>query len=316
MSAHAVILVASDVHGRIPMLLRVALEYQRAHGAIDAILVSGDLGIWPEDTRLDSSTAKHSRTTPEELGFRAFRPRLGVQVPQREDAAEHLGKARTALTKVFAELEAPLFFVGGNHEDYAYLDRCRQESKSVPVPVDEAHRLRWIPHGAVVNVRTAVGDLRVAGLGGISAAEDGRNPAKYHPLAILDEDAALGLMDPTSSSHDILVTHDSSKDFVHEGHGASAIEALVAEVRPALHLCGHYHSRREPRAYPQPAGNPSAPTSLGVHMNTFIPDPQTLRLRPNSLGVIQVDAERALRFTFAEESFLRRFTARNWFKVD
>ncbi len=142
MEAAAHILVASDVHGRIPMLVRVAFEYQRHfQRKVEAILVSGDLGIWPRDEQLDSSTAKRSRTDPEELGFRAF----GLQ--------DELGPGEAART-------------------------------------------------------------------------------------------------------------------------------------------------------------------LGVHVNTFVPDPKTNRLRPNSLGVITVRSGRAPTFEFAPETFLRRLTAKSWYTVD
>lgn len=305
------ILVASDVHGRIPMLLRVALEFQREFGQVDAILVSGDLGVWPTDANLDTSTAKMARSVPEELGFRAFAPLFPSDDPPRRDTEEHLQKARTTLTRVLGELTAPLFFVGGNHEDYPFLEKCRARSTTVPVPVDGDGRLLWIPHGAVVPVPTAQGPVRVAGLGGIAAHEGGRNPDKYHPLALVDEDAALSLMDPGTGGYDILVTHDSARDFVHEGYGSSAIAAMVSEVQPSLHLCGHYHSRVDPKHYENGAG----PGTLGVHINTFMPDREDGRLRPNCLGVVSVEEGRSVRFSFAEESFLRRFSARNWYKV-
>ena len=309
----ATLLIASDVHGRIPMLLRAALEYQRVTGErVEAILVSGDLGVWPEDSRLDASTAKRSRTAPEELGFRAFRPRLGVRPTPRPDALDHLSKAQAALAVILAELEAPVLFVGGNHEDYVYLDACRSASEHLPVPVDEEARLRWIPHGTVVELATSAGPIRIAGLGGIAAEEDGRNPDRYHPLALVDEDAALALMEAGSAEYDILLTHDSARDFVHDGHGSSAIGALVEEARPTLHVCGHYHSRRDPRPYESKA---EASRTLGVHVNTFLPDPETNRLRPNSLGIVRIRRDRVLSFAFADEAFLRRVSAKSWHRI-
>ncbi len=313
MEAAAHILVASDVHGRIPMLVRVAFEYQRHfQRKVEAILVSGDLGIWPRDEQLDSSTAKRSRTDPEELGFRAFRLRdeLG---PQRADVEEHLRRARATLGDVFKQFDAPIYFVGGNHEDYVCLARLQHAHPEVPVRVDLDGALRWIPHGAVISCPTKAGPLRIGGLGGIAAAEDGRNPKRYHPLALIDDDAALALMDSSSSPYDVLLTHDSSRGFVHEGHGSSTIETLVAEVRPTLHISGHYHSHRDPRHYEQPG---EAARTLGVHVNTFVPDPKTNRLRPNSLGVITVRSGRAPTFEFAPETFLRRLTAKSWYTVD
>jgi Icc-related predicted phosphoesterase len=316
-SLAATILVASDVHGRIPMLLRAALEYQRSFGTVHAILVSGDLGVWPEDARLDKSTAKFARTVPDELGFRAFAPLFPPPEPPRADAAQHLQRARTALARVDRELKSPLYFVGGNHEDYEFLERCRAAATQPPVPVDANGRLLWIPHGSVVAIPTPVGPLRVAGLGGISAQEGGRNPDKYHPMALLDEDAALALMDQSSTQWDVLVTHDSARNFVHDGHGASAIDVLVEEARPTLHISGHYHTIREPKLYEAASDRASGmPRTLGVHVNTFQPDPADGLLRPNCLGVITIDEERTNRFEFVSAEFLRRFRARNWYSLE
>ena len=59
------ILLFSDTHGRIPLMLRIALEVQRRGGVrIDGILVAGDLGVWPVDERLDSATRRFAQVDP------------------------------------------------------------------------------------------------------------------------------------------------------------------------------------------------------------------------------------------------------------
>jgi len=55
------ILVFSDPHGRIPLLLKLVCRWQEERGiSPDAVLVAGDLGVWPDSDRLDSSTRKLS----------------------------------------------------------------------------------------------------------------------------------------------------------------------------------------------------------------------------------------------------------------
>ena len=81
------ILVASDVHGRIPELLRVTADFAQTCGtAVDAVLVSGDLGVWPHDEHLDTSTSK-----------RAHLPRgarLSSVVTARRRAVQHAIRPR------------------------------------------------------------------------------------------------------------------------------------------------------------------------------------------------------------------------------
>ena len=71
------VLPFSDTHGRIPLLLRLVWQWQQEHGVSpDAALIAGDLGVWPDSERLDSTTRKHSQKDPAELAFSYFEPIL------------------------------------------------------------------------------------------------------------------------------------------------------------------------------------------------------------------------------------------------
>ncbi len=48
-------LIFGDLHGRIQPAFRLALRWEREHGVrLDALLQIGDLGYFPDTTRLDN----------------------------------------------------------------------------------------------------------------------------------------------------------------------------------------------------------------------------------------------------------------------
>ena len=304
------LLVASDVHGRIASLYALAARWQRDfRQPVAAILVSGDLGVWPDDHRLDSATRRALRTTPDELGFRAFEPLTACErgIERSPDIQRHLDEARRALAEAFKSVRAPLYFVGGNHEDFTYLAACaaRLPDGANPVLVERSARVLWLRDGVRHTIATPDAALSVAALGGISAEECGRSSSRYHPGACIDEERAVELVCDDGARCDVLLTHDSARDFVHEGYGASVVGDVVAALGPTLHLSGHYHSERSPAEYR------GAARTLGVHVNTLIPEKDGF-LRPNSLGVITLNGQGRVSFEFAPRAWLRRIPARHW----
>src|SRR5579872_6382190 len=62
-------LVFGDLHGRILPAFRLALAWQREHGErLDGLLQVGDLGWFPDPSRLDRATQRHAEKDPLELG--------------------------------------------------------------------------------------------------------------------------------------------------------------------------------------------------------------------------------------------------------
>ena len=63
----------SDVHGHLRPLLRVLQCWQMAHQTfLDGALLAGDLGCFPDLSRTDSATQRHTKNNPEEAGFSRF----------------------------------------------------------------------------------------------------------------------------------------------------------------------------------------------------------------------------------------------------
>ena len=144
-------LVFGDLHGRILPAFGLALAWQREHGErLAGLLQVGDLGFFPDPSRLDKATKRHADRDPLELGAQL------IAVRSREADA------------IFADPDLPeaLWFTPGNHEDYAALDSlahragCTRED----FPIDYYQRVRCVRDGHVVTLQ---GGLRVGALWGI-----------------------------------------------------------------------------------------------------------------------------------------------------
>jgi hypothetical protein len=62
-------LVFGDLHGRILHAFRLAAVWAREHDTVvDGILQVGDLGYFPDLTRLDKTTRRFAKDDPTELG--------------------------------------------------------------------------------------------------------------------------------------------------------------------------------------------------------------------------------------------------------
>ena len=148
----------------------------------------------------------------------------------------------------------PLFWIKGNNEDF---ERIAAWEAGEPQPPS----LHYIRNGTA----SAVGNLRVAGLGGTYAptwfetrAADlphGRGDAAFEKRDdkrrhfVREEAEACKQLAPI----DILMTHEAARPFVvvsepsagRKGRrldmGKPAINEVLAAVKPRLHLCGHHH---------------------------------------------------------------------------
>jgi predicted phosphodiesterase len=143
-------------------------------------------------------------------------------------------------TGTYPEPPAPLYWIKGNNEDF---DRIAEwQAGGTP-----AKNLHYIPNGTACDV----GPLRVAGLGGTFAPKWFDTPVALLPHTNSDDkrrhfvreevDACVRLRDV-----DILMTHEAARPFIiTQGYrrdaGKPAINAVLAAIKPRLHLCGHHH---------------------------------------------------------------------------
>ncbi|MCA9070697.1 MAG: metallophosphoesterase [Planctomycetaceae bacterium] len=331
------ILVFSDTHGRIPLMLRIVWQWQKENNSkVDCILVTGDLGVWPDLNRLDSSTRKYCQREPAELSFLCFDSYWDVNNTTHElYPKEEINRAGQLLNAILPEINAPILFVGGNHEDYDYLQSCR-ELNSRPeegqlekvlgptgphcISVETSGRIWWLIPEKVVSAR----GLTIAGLSGIDAAADGRDPNRYHPLAVLTEDslcsAGIRIADSLSEdSLDVLLTHDGLPNAVKTGKGSLGLAEATRAINPRYHFFGHYHRSIEPRDYAsmeseEDQSESSKWRTTAVHINKLAFRKNDDFLRDRVLANIEYQ-DGTTKVHFVEEDWLFQLNRNNWWKI-
>jgi hypothetical protein len=277
-------LVFGDLHGRILPAFHLALAWQRDHGErLAAMLQVGDLGFFPDVSRLDKATKRHADRDPLELGAQL------IAIRSREADA------------VFAAEDLPeaLWFTPGNHEDYTSLDDLAHSSGCThdDFPVDYYQRVRCIRDGHIVNLP---GGLRVGALWGIDdQAPNARR--KVPQRGRISQRSATQL---SYESFDVLLTHDSPRDAVFVNSGSDAITSVIELARPSFAFFGHYHG--EGRL----AECAFAPTKV-FHLHGLELRERGGCAESNSVGVLRWDGKGG-RFAYVDPSWLRSFTRHNW----
>lgn len=191
--------VVGDVHGRLQLALLLAARWQEELGVrFDAVLLAGDVGVFPDVERLDKATRRHAKADPTEIEF-ATQWMAG-------SVSRHLDRIFLPTEEGGCGLLAPVVMVCGNHEDFEYLETLvpsrtpRKPVAPAELPcVDPGRRLRLLPSGW--RVQTATG-LTVAGVGGIQRDQ---RQSEYHPGAYFTHDHLLDILNGPRA--DLLVTH-------------------------------------------------------------------------------------------------------------
>lgn len=130
------------------------------------------------------------------------------------------------------DLDQPILFVTGNHDDAEWLNSLHTGTNIVPI--DPLGIFCHVACGAVVEIA----GLRFGFLGGIEDPEWG-----------LDIDVASAA---DLGGIDVLVTHEGPYRLaIWEGRtqGSAKLSCLIDAIQPRLHVHGHYHHRNGPRTY-------------------------------------------------------------------
>lgn len=223
------IAIFADLHGRLLLAFKLCARWQRETGEhIDLILQAGDLGAFPERSRLDRATIKYAERDPTELGF-----------------MEHFITADPSVTAVLDETSCPMIFVRGNHEDHTWLDELERRQDGSIFPVDIYERVYNLKTGLPWTFQAHNEQITVLGIGRISPASDeadskqGKYIQPYESARVYQkQDRAI----------DVLLTHHSRTDFVIRERGVKTkastgmreIEFVLDTERPAYHFYGHY----------------------------------------------------------------------------
>ena len=213
------IVLFSDVHGHLRLVLHLIRNWQIAHSShVDAALIAGDLGCFPDRSKFDKATKKHIERDLEQAGFAEYftSPRAEVERLFAPEFGE------------FSAVRCPILFVPGNHEDYEYIASASRQAPAQDAPrntfpVDCYRRIHCITDGSVVTLDGEDNaSLRVAGIWGI---ENARQGAPYQLKASMAERLRVG----GPQTFDLLLTHDAPAE-AYPSVGQTRTSGLINEV--------------------------------------------------------------------------------------
>jgi uncharacterized protein len=150
-------------------------------------------------------------------------------------------------TGVYPTPPAPLYWIKGNNEDF---DRIAAWEAGAAAP----RNLHLIRNGTAA----MAGPLRVAGLGGTFAPTWFDASAESLPHTPRDDKRRHFVREEVEACKrlgavDVLMTHEAARPFIlvdesrpgavarRRDAGKPAINAVLATLKPRLHLCGHHH---------------------------------------------------------------------------
>jgi hypothetical protein len=277
-------LVFGDLHGRILPAFRLACVWSREHGLpVTGLLQVGDLGFFPDPSRLDKATKRHAEKDPLELGAQ--------QVCQPSAVAD----------QVFGEAGVPegLWFTAGNHEDFEALEMLASGGGrgTGTFIVDYYHRLRCIRDGQVASLP---GGLRVGALWGI----DDQAPNARRKTPPRGRIRARSATELACSSFDVLLTHESPRDAVFADSGSEEIDAIIHLARPAFAFFGHYGGTGRP--IPGNFGSTQVFLLTGLELSR-----KEGCAEEGSVGALKWNGKEG-DFEYLDGSWLRTFSRHNW----
>jgi hypothetical protein len=282
-SPPSVYLVFGDLHGRILPAFRFASYWSKLTGRdVAGLLQVGDMGYFPDLSRMDKATLHHAKDDPLELG--------SLDVATRTDIADRVFDEDPLCT-------FNLWFTAGNHEDFEELERFAQASgrDQRDFAVDAYCRVRGIKDGEVHDC-----GLRAAAVWGV----DGGGPnarQNLPPRGYIDERAADRL---TLESFDVLLMHDAPRGAKREGYGSELLRTLIELAQPRFAFFGHY--RGDGSKIEQDFGTTQVFHLAGFELRTRDGHPES-----GSVGVLEwQDGEGA--FEFIPDDDLKPFTRHNW----
>lgn len=216
----------SDVHGRLRMVLHLIRSWQLAHRTyLDGTLIAGDMGCFPNPSKLDKATRRWMESDPEEAGFSTYftQAQAAVEKMLRPEYGE------------FSDVRCPIFFVPGNHEDYDFIDaKQRVSGLKNTFAVDCYQRFHCIKDGAIICIQGQDGNcLRIAGIWGIE------NTSPQAPYKI--KQAVIQQLESHGQRQfDLLLTHDAPAEAYPRG-GSKLVARVIKACQPDVHLFGHVH---------------------------------------------------------------------------
>ena len=212
------IAVFADIHGRILLAFKLCARWEQETGErLDLILQAGDMGIFPDVSRLDKATMRIAEHDPTELGF-------------MKDFVEYADETAAVL----AQTTCDLVFVRGNHEDHLWLDGLERQALGPCFPVDAYQRIYCLKTGFNYVYTKDNEQISILGIGRIGPrSQDTQNGRYIQPY----EQTRLQILDALPV--DILLTHDLPAGTSSRHMGMAEIRTALEKFQPRYHFYGH-----------------------------------------------------------------------------
>jgi Icc-related predicted phosphoesterase len=282
------IAIFADVHGRILLCFKLCERWERETGErIDFILQAGDLGAYPQISRLDRATIKHTRNDPRELGF------ANDFATYQPDVAEFLSKTTY-----------PMIFVRGNHEDHEWLDECERSAPDSPIySIDVYDRIFCLKTGMPYSLQAGTETLTLLGIGRIGApvGEKSLKPKYIQPYE------QERLYDLGKLHLDILLTHDTALDFVTKGFGMEEIRLILDAYKP----CYHFHGHTEEPFTQRLDKNKFTMTYKLADLHFGVKN-SSIYLELSAMGILRWTNPDQHTFEVVEAAWLKEYTSKSW----
>ena len=223
--------VFGDIHGRIALMYTLAILWQQQSGIeLDGLLQVGDMGAFPDLSKLDKATKKHAEKDTDELGFQQF----CVVTPESKFYLQY-------------QQAPPTYFIRGNHEDFDYLGKFTK-----PSSIDPWDKIWFIPDNQIIRAGEDCRSVKIAAFGGIAPGEEqrlrgksartqyrkARKVGKSDPRYFSEH--SIENISPHLQNADILMTH-AGPICPELTNGSMLIQELVEYVKPRIHVFGHHH---------------------------------------------------------------------------
>jgi hypothetical protein len=214
------IAVFGDLHGHILLALKRCQRWQEETGQqLDLILQVGDLGVFPDPTRLDAATRRHGKSNPAVLSF-----------------AQCFMRTHPEVVTVLSAITCNMLFVRGNHEDHTWLDALEQQATEPCFAVDINRRLWCLKTGLPYTFVRGNEVVTILGIGRIGRPVAAKKARAHY----IQPDEQQRLEHLGEMSIDILLTHDSQQDSFYLGSGSQEISQAVLRHSPQYHFFGRY----------------------------------------------------------------------------
>lgn len=293
MSDTTTVAVFGDLHGHLRIMLQLCRIWQETHSLkLDGVLLCGDLGFFPDETRIDRATKKFAKRDPEELGFSRYFARPAPQKP--DPLVERLLNSSSA-----ESIECPIVFCHGNHEDFEALREICDRG-SAPFFVDAYDRFEYLPSGTTYELS----GLRIASLGG-SPEQPG---ASAEPIAPHVSRKLAGELQ--RAQFDVLLTHGGPSGIGSETDecGSDAIRRVIESAQPAYNVFAH-HGKPIPRTH---IGSTDCVWFNDVTFQPARDRSPTGPIEPTCMGILTWHDHDAHELKIVDEDWFKRFTGRAW----